>query len=57
MLHPIKIFIVAGEIIAVAGGSADGRVRQGRQRKVEKHYFMVCHFDSSTLWFVVMLCL
>lgn len=56
MLRPIKIFVVVGEIITVAGSSADGWVRQGRQCKVKKHYFMVCHFDSSTLWFVVILC-
>lgn len=56
LLRPIKICIVVGEIITVAGSSADGSVRQGRQRKVKKHYFVVCHFDSNTLRFVVILC-
>lgn len=48
---------MAGAIIAVAGGSAAGWVRQGRQCEMEKHHFMVCHPDSSTLWFVMVLCL
>lgn len=55
MLQPVKIFLVAGEIIAVVGGSADGWVRQGRKSRVEKHHFMVCHPDSITLWFVMVL--
>lgn len=47
---------MVGEIITVAGSTADSWVRQGRQCKEKKHYFMVCHFDLSTLWCVVILC-
>jgi len=49
------IFVVVGEIITVAGSSAESWVRQGRQHEVKKYYYMVCHFDSGTLLFAVIL--